>query len=36
MMRTIPHPLDELFRPRWDDATMYFTLREAVIAAEKR
>ena len=36
MMRTIPDPLDELFRPRWDDATMYFTLREAVIVAEKR
>ncbi len=35
MMRSIPAPLETLFRPRWDDATMYFSLREAVITATK-
>ena len=31
MMREVPNPLKPLFAPRWDDATMYFSLEEAVV-----
>lgn len=33
MMRNIPEPLQPLFKPRWTDETMYFSLWEAVIVA---
>ena len=35
MMRDIPEALKPLFAPRWADGTMYFSLWEAVIVAEK-
>ncbi len=35
MMRNIPDALQPLFAPRWADDTMYFSLWEAVIVAEK-
>ncbi len=35
MMRTVPEQLREFFQPRWEDGTMYFTLREVVITARK-
>jgi len=35
MMRDIPAALEPLFAPRWTDGTMYFSLWEAVIVAEK-
>ena len=35
MMRDIPEALEPLFAPRWTDGTMYFSLWEAVIVAEK-
>jgi ubiquinone/menaquinone biosynthesis C-methylase UbiE len=35
MAREIPPALAPLLRPRWDDGTMYFTLWEAVVVAEK-
>jgi len=33
MMRNIPALLESLFMPRWEDDTMYFSLREAVLVA---
>ncbi len=33
MMRNLPVALEALFRPRWADDTLYFSLREAVIVA---
>ena len=35
MMRDIPDELDPLYAPRWADGTMYFSLWEAVIMAQK-
>ena len=35
MMRNTPAKLTALFRPRWDDGTLYFNLREVVIVAKK-
>jgi len=35
MMRDIPEALEPLFAPRWADGTLYFSLWEAVIVAEK-
>jgi ubiquinone/menaquinone biosynthesis C-methylase UbiE len=35
MMRNIPEALEPLFAPRWADGTMYFSLWEAVIVAER-
>ncbi len=35
MMQDIPKALEPLFAPRWVDGTMYFSLWEAVIVAEK-
>ena len=35
MMRHIPEALDPLFAPCWADSTMYFSLWEAVVVAEK-
>ena len=36
MMREAPPALEPLFRPRWEDGTMYFHLWEAVIVARRR
>ena len=36
MMRNIPAPLKSFFIPRWENNTMYFSLREAVIIAYLR
>lgn len=36
MMREIPDVLQPLFKPRWTDSTLFFSLREAVIVASKR
>ena len=36
MMRNIPTALQPLFAPRWADGTLYFSLWEAVILAQKR
>ncbi len=36
MMREIPEVLQPLFKPRWTDSTLFFSLREAVIVAFKR
>jgi ubiquinone/menaquinone biosynthesis C-methylase UbiE len=33
MMRNIPQPLEPLFMPRWEDDTLYFSLREVVVIA---
>jgi hypothetical protein len=35
MMRDIPAALEPLFAPRWTNGTMYFSLWEAVMVAEK-
>lgn len=35
MMRALPPALEPLFRPRWADGTMYFSLWEAVVVARK-
>ncbi len=35
MMRNTPAKLTALFRPRWDDGTLYFSLWEAVIVAKE-
>jgi ubiquinone/menaquinone biosynthesis C-methylase UbiE len=35
MMRTIPELLEPLFKPRWADGTMYFSLWEAVIVGRR-
>jgi len=35
MMREIPEVLQPLFKPRWTDSTLFFSLREAVIVAFK-
>ena len=35
MMREIPQALTPLFRPRFTDETMYFSLSEVVIVAKK-
>jgi ubiquinone/menaquinone biosynthesis C-methylase UbiE len=36
MMHNIPQPLESLFMPRWEDDTLYFSLREVVIIARLR
>jgi ubiquinone/menaquinone biosynthesis C-methylase UbiE len=36
IMREIPEVLQPLFKPRWTDSTLFFSLREAVIVASKR
>lgn len=36
MMKNIPETLNPLFSPRWADNTMYFSLWEAVIVAQKQ
>ncbi len=36
MMRNLPSALEELFAPRWADGTLYFSLWEAVIIAQKK
>jgi ubiquinone/menaquinone biosynthesis C-methylase UbiE len=36
MMRNLPEALEPLFAPRWADDTLYFSLWEAVIVAEKK
>lgn len=35
MMRRIPRDLEPLFRPRWTDKTMYFSLWESVLVATR-
>lgn len=35
MMRAIPAPLEPLFAPRWAEGTMFFSLWEAVIVADR-
>jgi len=35
MMHHIPAALEPLFAPRWVDGTMYFSLWEVVIVAER-
>ncbi len=36
MMRNIPSPLEPLFQPRWEEDTLYFSLREVVMVARYR
>jgi ubiquinone/menaquinone biosynthesis C-methylase UbiE len=36
MMRNVPEALEPLFAPRWANDTLYFSLWEAVIVAEKK
>ena len=35
-MRHLPHPLQPLFKPRWENDTMYFTLWEAVMVSSRK
>ena len=35
MMRNVPEALESLFAPRWADGTLYFSLWEAVMVAER-